>query len=342
MSPPPEVGLESAWEIPYLSRMRSLSRRDCLLLGGGALLPLPAGAEPVAKKRPLPLSTIFKGEARFEAMVKRAREEKWAELPVGERIVRFGKALEDLPYTNFTLEIDDRIESPSVNLNQLDCWTFFEQCLGLARMIGAPKERHEPADLLREIEFTRYRAGVCTGNYLERIHYLAEWFFENDARGTCRHLTPSLPGATRITGRKVTEMTTLWKSYRYLRNNPGLRPPMRELEKKIEQLPVHHIPKSRVAEIEPQLQSGDVIGIATKYNGAFCSHVGLILRTDDGVARFMHASRNFKKVVVDQSISGYLAEFSAHAGILVGRPLEVGETVTDPAVYQANLAKLLG
>ena len=333
--------METGGEIPYPFRMRSLTRRHCLFLGGSALIPAFSGAEPAAKPRPLPLSTIFKGEARFQAMVKKALEQKWADLPVGERIVRFGKELEGLPYANFTLEIDDRIESPSVNLNQLDCWTFFEQCLGLARMIGAPKDRYEPADLLREIGFTRYRAGVCTGNYLERIHYLAEWFYENDARGTCRHLTPALPGATRITGRKVTEMTTLWKSYRYLRNNPDLRPPMRELEKQIEKLPVHHIPKSRVEEIEPQLQSGDVIGIATKYNGAFCSHVGLILRTDDGVARFMHASRNHKKVIVDQSISRYLAEFSAHAGILVGRPLELSDTVTDPEVYRANLAKLL-
>jgi len=67
-----------------------------------------------------------------------------------------------------------------------------------------------------------------------------------------------------------------------------------------------------------------------------------ILRNEDVVAPFMPASRNHKKVVVDHSISEYLAEFSAHAGNLVGRPLEVGETITDPAVYQANLAKLLG
>ena len=67
-----------------------------------------------------------------------------------------------------------------------------------------------------------------------------------------------------------------------------------------------------------------------------------ILRNEDVVARFMPASRNHKKVVVDHSISEYLAEFSAHAGNLVGRPLEVSETNTDPAVYQANLAKPLG
>jgi hypothetical protein len=137
-------------------------------------------------------------------------------------------------------------------------------------------------------------------------------------------------------------MTTLWKSYRYLRNNPDLRPPMREIEERVESLPVYHVPKSKVAAIEPELQNGDVIGIATKYDGAFCSHVGLALRVGDGVTRFMHASRDFKKVVVDDSISKYLARFSAHAGILVGRPLEVDESVTERAIYEANLKKLVG
>ncbi|HQW30652.1 MAG TPA: DUF1460 domain-containing protein [Verrucomicrobiales bacterium] len=297
--------------------------------------------DPPARKRLLPMATIFKGEKRFNSIVKKAKSEGWAKLPIGERTIRFARELLGVPYVNFTLEIDDHIESPSVNLDALDCWSFFEQSLGMARMVGFEKPDYSPDDLLRQIEFTRYRGGICTGNYLERIHYLAEWFFENDARGTIKHLSPSLPGAARITGRKVSEMTTLWKSYRYLRNNPDLRAPMKETEARVEKLPVYHIPKAKVAEIEPQLQSGDVIGIATKYDGAFCSHVGLAVRSEDGVLHFMHASRNYKKVVIDKSISGYLSDFSAHAGILVGRPLEVSETVTDKALYEANLKRLL-
>jgi hypothetical protein len=327
--------------------MNYLSRRACLGLGGLALVPVLMGGRLAAEdapaaKRKLPMETIFKGREKFDALLEKAVLGEWAKLPIGDRIIRFAKELEGTPYVNFTLEIDDHIESPSVNLGAVDCWSFFEQCLGLARMIGTGKDSYTPADLLSQIEFTRYYAGTCGGNYLERIHYLEEWFFENDARGSCRYLSPSLPGAARITDRRVSEMTTLWKSYRYLRNNPDLRPPMREIEERVEKLPVYHIPKAKVAAIEPELRNGDVIGIATKYHGAFCSHVGLALRTDDGVTRFMHASRDFKKVVVDDSISGYLARFSAHAGILVGRPLEVDESVTDRATYEANLQKLVG
>lgn len=56
----------------------------------------------------------------------------------------------------------------------------------------------------------------------------------------------------------------------------------------------------------------------TKYNGAFCSHVGLALKNKVGEMRFMHASRNYKKDVIDKTIPRYFDEFSAHAGILVG------------------------
>lgn len=323
--------------------MKAVTRRSALTLGLCSLTspPLFANETGAAKKRQLPMSTIFKGESRFKTIVAKAQEENWRALPIGDRIIQFARELHGLPYENFTLEIDDHIESPSVNLEGLDCWTFFEQSLGMARMVAIDKDQYTPEDLLRQIELTRYRGGVCGGNYLERIHYLAEWFFENDARGTCRHITKDFAGAERIHDRRIQEMTVLWKHYRYLKNNPELRAPMKTWEDYIAAMPVYHIPKSKVAATEPKLQNGDVIGIATKHDGGFCSHVGLIVRTNDGVARFMHASRNYRKVVIDKSISGYLNAFNSHAGMIVGRPLEVVETVTDPAVYKANLERLI-
>jgi len=340
-----------------LSIMKRMSRRTCLTLGAFGLAPAPLQAQllskllgkdqpkakmPAAGERQLPMSTIFKGEDRFRDMVRKAKRENWGELPIGDRTIRAARELHGQPYESFTLEIHDHVESPSVNLEGLDCWTFFEISLGFARMLGFRKSRYEPEDLLRQIEFTRYRGGHCGGNYLERIHYLAEWFIENDARGACDYITPNLPGAEQIHDRRVVEMTKLWKGYRYLRENPDLRPPMRKLERRVEAMPVHHVPRSKVADIEPKLRDGDVIGIATKYDGGYCSHVGLAIRTDDGVMRLMHASTDYDKVVIDKSISGYLYKYDKNMGILVGRPLEVDETVTDGAEYRANLKRLLG
>lgn len=287
----------------------------------------------------LPLSQCFKGGPKFQSLVARARAENWTALPMGARVAAFGRAMTGTPYVGFTLEIDDKIESPSCNFSGLDCWTFFEAALGLARMIETPRASYSPEDLLREIEWTRYRGGRCTGGYLERIHYLDEWFFDNAARNNVIDLTRDLPGAQRLHGRRSTEMTTLWKSYRYLKKNPSLRPKMRQLELQVEKLPVYYVPKAVVPKAEASLQDGDIIGIVTKYQGGVCSHVGLAVR-QDGVLRFLHASRNHKKVLVDKRLSGYLNDFSAHAGIMVARPLPASATIRDEALYQARLAKL--
>lgn len=268
----------------------------------------------------LPLATAFKGQDKFQAIMAQAQREHWHRLPMGDRVARFGVALVGTPYKGFTLEIDNRIECPSVNLLGLDCWTFFETAMGMARMLETPKKRYDPIDLLHEIKTTRYRQGRCTGNYLERLHYLADWYVDNDTRGTIDDLTRKL-GGVRFQDRKITEMTQLWKSYRYLKHNPSLRTGMAQHEQRVARLPVTYIPKARVAAIENRLKNGDVIGIATNRHGGFCSHVGLAYKHRDGSMRLMHASSDAKKVIIDAPIHKYLYRYNKNAGILVGRPL---------------------
>ena len=293
-------------------------------------------------KEQLPQDVTFKGREKFELVVNRAIKENWRALPMGERVARFGKALLGTKYVGYTLEIDDHVESASVNFNGLDCWTFFEASLGLARMIEVPKAAYTPSDLLAEIEWTRYRGGVCTGNYLDRMHYLAEWWYDNEARGNVARVTRDVGPTIPLVDRRCAEMTILWKSYRYLKNNPSLLPEMGRIETREGSLPFRYIPKDQVKDVEKNIQSGDIIGIVTKASGGHCSHVGLALRTEDGVCHFMHASRNYKKVVVDKSISGYLKDFKLHAGIIIARPLPRSNTVTDQQMYLASFKNITG
>jgi hypothetical protein len=83
----------------------------------------------------LPFSTVFRGEPTFDVLVRQAEQEGWRARPLGERMVLVGKALLGTPYRSFTLEIDDRIEAPSVDLLGMDCWTFYETALGFSRML---------------------------------------------------------------------------------------------------------------------------------------------------------------------------------------------------------------
>jgi hypothetical protein len=269
----------------------------------------------------LPFDTVFKGRARFDALA--AQADAWKQYPIGSRTALVGRALAGTPYKNFTLEIDDHIEAPSVNLDALDCWTFFESSLAFARMLDEPREQWQPQTMLRYIELDRYRGGQCDGSYLSRLHYLEEWLHDNHQRGLVADLTRSLGGerVPHATG----EMTINWRSYRYLRANPALRLGIRQMEERVDAMPLYHIPKSRVPQIESSLRSGDIIGITTRDPGGVgTSHVGLAYRTPDGVLRFMHASapRNHGRVVLDSRLSDYLGRFRSTAGILVARPLK--------------------
>lgn len=292
-----------------------LTRRHLLHLG------LMSGASALLRAAEfLPQTVTFKGVAKFQQVVARALAENWAALPMGARVAQFGQALRGTPYVGWTLEIDDRIESPSANFKGLDCWTFFEISLGLARMISKRQSAYTPSDLLKQIEWTRYRGGVCHGNYLDRLHYLDEWYTDNTARGNIRNVTRDVGPVVRLTGRANDEMSLNPKLYRYLRANPALVPQLRQIEARLEQVPFHFIPKEQVAACEPKIQSGDIIGIVTNHPHVFCSHVGLALRTSDGACRFMHASLTYKKVMVDKTIHEYLGSIKSHAGIIVGRP----------------------
>jgi len=269
----------------------------------------------------LSFDTVFKGRKQFDALV--AQADKWKNLPIGQRVAEIGRAQAGTHYKSFTLEIDNRIEAPSVNLTGLDCWTFFETSLAFARMLDEPKENWTPQTMLKYIELDRYRDGKCTGSYLSRLHYLEDWLHDNNRRGMVKDLTRDLGGVP--AAHDAVEMTKAWKSYRYMSHNPDLRAGIAQMEARVASEPLYYIPKSQVAGIESHLQSGDIIGICS-HDGALIgtSHVGLAYRTSDGVLHFMHASapHNYGKVVLDQRLSDYLYHFRSDAGIMVARPLK--------------------
>src|SRR5213080_3067222 len=68
-----------------------------------------------ASESRLPFSTVFKGQDQFNRLVAKAKSGNWKALPIGERTATVGQALVGTRYKHFTLEIDNRIESPSVN-----------------------------------------------------------------------------------------------------------------------------------------------------------------------------------------------------------------------------------
>jgi hypothetical protein len=276
-----------------------------------------------ASESRLPFSTVFKGQDQFNRLVAKAKAGNWKALPIGERTAAVGQALVGTRYKHFTLEIDNRIESPSVNFQGVDCWTFFEIALSFARMLNEPESNWSPERLLHYIEVDRYRGGECTGDYLSRLHYLEDWLYDNNRRGLVEDMTRDLGG--RSVAHSAREMSAGWRQYRYLAANRSLLGPLARMEANVSSRPLYEIPKNKVAGIESKLRSGDIIGIISRDRGGLYStaHVGLALRTSDGVLHFMHASSpsNYGRVVVDSELSKYLYRYRSDSGILVARPL---------------------
>ncbi|VVM08379.1 hypothetical protein MAMC_02089 [Methylacidimicrobium cyclopophantes] len=328
-----------------------MARRSAALLAVLLSATLPSIAErpeldshPASEERKnLPPSAVFRGEAIFARLVSEAERQRWRELPIGRRTVEVGLALVGTPYKNWTLEIDDHIEAPSVDLYEMDCWTFFEISLGFARMLREKKGDYRPGDLLRMIEIDRYRGGHCDGTYYSRLHHLEDWIRDNAARGLVIDLTRQL-GGIEMTGHSLHYMGEHWQEFRYLRHNPELIPRFQALERKISAQPVYYIPKERVPSIEPRLHDGDVLCIASSWPGTFTSHVGLAYRDPRGVLHFLHATsiQAERRVVIGPRLSDYLFAHPKAAGILVARPLDLPGTRPHPSSEKATEKRLQG
>ena len=299
-----------------------MTRRSFLLSTAGAsagllFVPLlyPAAGLIARDKEP----AHFSGRETFDRLVKLAEQKNWRQLPIGELVAEIGLELRGIPYEGGTLELSEEKEFCSINLLGLDCVTFFESALAFARMLK--KGGKTPEAMMAQVQYTRYRNGRVK-DYTSRLHYTTDWFYNNEEKRVVKVVTRQLKGAERFR-EKINYMSTHPNSYRQLKANPKLLPAVAETERQINRRTMYYVPKEKVAAIEPDLKSGDIIGITTKIAGIDLSHTGLCYRDRQGTLRLLHASVTKKEVTLDEALSVYLAGVSKHTGIMVARPIEV-------------------
>lgn len=288
------------------------------VLSALVLVVLASGSLPAAG---LPLEKTFVGQRKFQQLMARGYGSGWAELPLGERVNNFALALCGTPYVNYTLELHDRIEAVSVNMNGMDCWTLFETALAMGRLVALHPPPYSPQEMLRLVEMDRYVRGRCTGRFDSRLHHLEQWLYDNQGRGLVTNITPLLGGKT--LHREMSDMGSHPGMYRQLRADPSMVPAFVRIENELSRRGITYVPKSQVPKIEPKLRNGDIVCIVTTWPGSYTSHVGLASRDSKGVLRFLHASKNQREVLLDVRLSDYLKQFSKHAGIYVARPLDL-------------------
>ena len=274
----------------------------------------------------------FEGQDVFTRIVNKSSAENWDRLPIGELIGKIALELKGTPYVGFTLELSKDSEYCVVNLKGLDCVTFFEDSLCLARMIKRGKS--SPEDLIAEVRTTRYRGGTM-GDFTTRLHYTTDWFVDNEAKGVVKILTHELPGAMPFT-QKVGIMSQHPENYRQLAAHPALLQAIRLAEDKINARSLMYLPMDKLAAAEHLLQTGDIVGVATTEEGIDIAHTGLCIKDEQGVVHFMDASssRRSMRVTLEPEISKCLNWSSKLTGVMIARPLEVRKALDSPAQRQ--------
>lgn len=236
-------------------------------------------------------------------------------LPAGELMVKVASSLLETPYVAHTLETGKE-EKMVINLRELDCTTFVENCLALTRTIRSGKSGFD--HFVSELENIRYRNGSRDG-YPSRLHYFSDWLYDNEQKKIILNISRDM--AHTIMPNRVNFMSTHPGSYRVLSENPDLVPAIASQENEISGRMTWFIPKAKLPDLEAQLNDGDIIAFTTFIEGLDISHVAIAVRKN-GQVRFYHASSKLNKVVLsEETLAEYLNNSKMASGIMVARAL---------------------
>ena len=239
---------------------------------------------------------------------------KFSNLPSGELMIRVGESFLGTPYVGGTLDRDKDHEQLVINLGELDCTTYVENCLAITETL----KNKTPAfsEYLKQLERIRYRGGVLNG-YASRLHYFCEWIYDNAQKGYLKDVTKEAGGIRDSI--RLYYMSTHPKEYPQIERHPELGTKIAAFEKLINSRNWYYIPKERFRESEAYIHDGDIGAITTRIKGMDVSHVGLMIRKN-GRIHFMHASSVNKKVeIMDIPLSDYLARRKDATGIMLAR-----------------------
>jgi hypothetical protein len=237
-----------------------------------------------------------------------------ANTPMPILIVKVGTYFKETPYVAHTLETEK--EQLVINLREMDCTTFAENCLAISKTIKSKELTFEK--FTKELQKIRYRNGEING-YPSRLHYFSDWIYDNDKKKIIQSVSKKI--AQIPYKNEVNFMSTHPESYMQLKNNTDFVQILAEQENQISLRETYSIPENRVAEFEDKLMDGDIVGITTGINGLDISHVGILVRKA-GRIHLMHASSKAEKVIVsEETLEEYLLNSKSATGIMVARPL---------------------
>jgi hypothetical protein len=248
-----------------------------------------------------------------------------ASLSIGDLVARIGETFVGTPYAPYTLEAPGE-ESLVIELEELDCVTFVENVLALARFVQTA-----PDDLLaanagqkqrpffaRILEDIRYRGGELD-RYPSRLHYFSEWIRDNHRMGLVRDVSEELGGVP--DDEAIDFMTTHSDAYRQLGENPAFVSELRQAETRLNAAPRYYIPEDRIAGVEDHIRDGDIIAATSTVAGLDIAHTGIALWRE-GRLHLLHAPLVGGVVQISEvPLAERIQRIRGQDGVMVARPM---------------------
>lgn len=230
-----------------------------------------------------------------------------------EYILEVGKSFLGTPYVEKTLEFG-KTESLIINLRGLDCTTFVENTLAISLL--QKQEQKDFDDFTENLKTIRYRDGVLNG-YSSRLHYFTDWIRNNEAKGFVKDITSDLGGIE--LNKSINFMGTHRDLYPFLADDENYARIL-ETEAKLAKEILCYIPQADILEQENNIQSGDIIALATSIKGLDVTHTGIAMRQPNGRIHLLHASSSGEVKITLVPLVDYLKKVKNNIGIIVARP----------------------
>lgn len=264
------------------------------------------------------LSNIFTDDNLniFDSIINKSEKLGWQKLTINELIIKISKEFIGTPYVGGTLD-GNEIEKCVINFGGLDCVTFFENSLAIARIIKKRKLNYD--DLIDELTFTRYRSGKL-GDYTSRLHYTSDWILDNINKNVVIDKTELIGGDEFQPN--VFFMSKYPEKYNQLKYNKNFVVQIKQIEDRINSQNLYFIPTNQINDFVDLIDSGDILGLVTNIPGLDYSHTGLAYRDENNILRFFHASSVKKEVLIDINLADYMKNKKKDIGITILQPIE--------------------
>jgi hypothetical protein len=272
-----------------------------------------------AAKLPLDVKQIVieDGTGKILSKIKnKAKSQKISQKSMGEIMQWTALRLVGSPYVPALLD-KSTPEYLYIGLSKTDCMLFTEEVLVLSRMI-----KHNKLDinnLTSGIYNVRYHDDFAYRDdfsYCERNHYFKDWALSNQKKSLVIDQ-----------GLKLTDDTLPYDAHvlsdriKNSKNHAQDFSCIREREALINKEKVGFISMAKLPSNLKSIKPGDIIGIVRTPSGKADSvaHLGIAYIHNGKVGMIHASSSSVKKVIIEKSLTNYLAKFKDSQGIILLR-----------------------